>query len=101
MSSEPTPTSLSDRVRVRNGERTPGGGELRDYGVGAQILLDLGVKEMVLLTNTPRTIVGLAGYGLKVVERRAGVRAATFPTTNDVITLGDQFSDAGKAQVGE
>ncbi|MHB1220207.1 MAG: 3,4-dihydroxy-2-butanone-4-phosphate synthase [Alphaproteobacteria bacterium] len=68
---EPTPTSLSDRVRVRNGERTPGGGELRDYGVGAQILLDLGVKEMVLLTNTPRTIVGLEGYGLKVVERRA------------------------------
>jgi 3,4-dihydroxy 2-butanone 4-phosphate synthase / GTP cyclohydrolase II len=68
---EPTPTSLSDRVRIRNGERTPGGGELRDYGVGAQILLDLGVKEMVLLTNTPRTIVGLEGYGLKVVERRA------------------------------
>ena len=68
---EPTPISLSDRVRIRNGERTPGGGELRDYGVGAQILLDLGVKEMVLLTNTPRTIVGLEGYGLKVVERRA------------------------------
>ena len=68
---EPTPTSLSDRVRIRNGERTPGGGELRDYGVGAQILLDLGVKEMVLLSNTPRTIVGLEGYGLKVVERRA------------------------------
>lgn len=68
---EPTPTSLSDRVRIRNGERTPGGAELRDYGVGAQILLDLGVKEMVLLTNTPRIIVGLEGYGLKVVERRA------------------------------
>ena len=43
---------------------------LRDYGVGAQILLDLGVEEMILLTNHKRTIVGLDGYGLKVVERR-------------------------------
>jgi 3,4-dihydroxy 2-butanone 4-phosphate synthase/GTP cyclohydrolase II len=49
--------------------------ELRDYGIGAQILLDLGVREMVLLSNTTRTIVGLEGYGLTVVERRpiAGV----------------------------
>ena len=44
--------------------------ELRDYGVGAQILLDLGVHEMVLLSNTKRTIVGLEGYGLKVVGQR-------------------------------
>ncbi len=43
---------------------------LRDYGVGAQILRDLGVSEMILLTNHTRTIVGLDGYGLKVVERR-------------------------------
>ena len=43
---------------------------LRDYGVGAQILCDLGVQEMILLTNHTRTIVGLDGYGLKVVERR-------------------------------
>jgi 3,4-dihydroxy 2-butanone 4-phosphate synthase/GTP cyclohydrolase II len=42
---------------------------LRDYGVGAQILLDLGVSEMVLLSNTERTIVGLEGYGLSVVGR--------------------------------
>ncbi len=46
------------------------GPDLRDYGVGAQILLDLGVREMVLLSNTRRTIVGLDGYGLSVVERR-------------------------------
>ena len=43
---------------------------LRDYGVGAQILVDLGVKEMVLLTNRTRTIIGLEGYGLKLVGRR-------------------------------
>ena len=43
--------------------------DLRDYGVGAQILLDLGVKRLRLLTNNPGKIVGLEGYGLEVVER--------------------------------
>jgi 3,4-dihydroxy 2-butanone 4-phosphate synthase/GTP cyclohydrolase II len=43
---------------------------LRDYGVGAEILLDLGVKEMILLSNTQKTLVGLEGFGLKVVEQR-------------------------------
>ena len=43
--------------------------DLRDYGVGAQILLDLGIRKMRLLTNNPRKIVGLEGYGLEVVER--------------------------------
>jgi 3,4-dihydroxy 2-butanone 4-phosphate synthase/GTP cyclohydrolase II len=42
---------------------------LRDYGIGAQILSDLGVKKISLLTNNPRKIVGLQGYGLEVVER--------------------------------
>jgi 3,4-dihydroxy 2-butanone 4-phosphate synthase/GTP cyclohydrolase II len=67
---EPMPTSLSDRVKARLGARHAGAGELRDYGVGAQILLDLGVRDMVLLSNTERTIIGLEGYGLRVVERR-------------------------------
>ena len=44
-------------------------GELRDYGIGAQILVDRGVTEMVLLSDSERTVVGLEGYGLKVVER--------------------------------
>ncbi|SHK48291.1 bifunctional 3,4-dihydroxy-2-butanone-4-phosphate synthase/GTP cyclohydrolase II [Thermocrinis minervae] len=43
--------------------------DLRDYGIGAQILLDLGVRKMRLLTNNPRKIVALEGYGLEVVER--------------------------------
>ncbi|MDO9573968.1 MAG: bifunctional 3,4-dihydroxy-2-butanone-4-phosphate synthase/GTP cyclohydrolase II [Candidatus Contubernalis sp.] len=43
--------------------------DLRDYGIGAQILVDLGVKEIKLLTNNPRKIKGLEGYGLKIVER--------------------------------
>ena len=43
--------------------------DLRDYGIGAQILVDLGVRKMRLITNNPKKIVGLEGYGLKVVER--------------------------------
>lgn len=43
--------------------------DLRDYGLGAQILVDLGVKRMRLLTNNPKKIIGLEGYGLKVEER--------------------------------
>ncbi|NMB73527.1 MAG: bifunctional 3,4-dihydroxy-2-butanone-4-phosphate synthase/GTP cyclohydrolase II [Myxococcales bacterium] len=45
--------------------------DLRDYGIGAQILRDLGVRRMRLLTNNPKKIVGLEGYGLEVVERLA------------------------------
>ncbi len=43
--------------------------DLRDYGIGAQILVELGVREIRLLTNHPKKIVGLEGYGLQVVER--------------------------------
>jgi 3,4-dihydroxy 2-butanone 4-phosphate synthase / GTP cyclohydrolase II len=63
------PTKLSERVR-RLGGAPQVGTELRDYGIGAQILLDLGVRDMVLLSNTHRTIVGLEGYGLNVVGQR-------------------------------
>jgi 3,4-dihydroxy 2-butanone 4-phosphate synthase/GTP cyclohydrolase II len=43
--------------------------DLREYGLGAQILADLGLKTIRLLTNNPRKIVGLEGYGLQVVEQ--------------------------------
>ena len=62
-------TALSERVaKLDGGSRPPQ--QLRDYGIGAQILLDLGVRDMVLLSNTRRQIVGLDGYGLNVIDQR-------------------------------
>jgi 3,4-dihydroxy 2-butanone 4-phosphate synthase/GTP cyclohydrolase II len=43
--------------------------DLREYGLGAQILTDLGVKRIRLLTNNPRKVVGLDGHGLEIVEQ--------------------------------
>ncbi|WP_226663580.1 3,4-dihydroxy-2-butanone-4-phosphate synthase [Alteriqipengyuania lutimaris] len=48
----------------------PAGGDLREYGIGAQILADLGVSEMTLLTNSHRNVIGLEGYGITVVGER-------------------------------
>ena len=63
--------SLAQTLAKRQEEEGGKGfSELRDYGAGAQILLDLGVKDMIVLSNTKRTIVGLEGYGLRVVEQR-------------------------------
>ena len=45
--------------------------ELREYGIGAQILAELGVHDMILLTNSSRNVVGIEGYGLRVVDERA------------------------------
>jgi 3,4-dihydroxy 2-butanone 4-phosphate synthase / GTP cyclohydrolase II len=45
------------------------GADLRHYGIGAQILVDLGVRQIRLLTNNPAKVVGLEGYGLQIVER--------------------------------
>ena len=70
---EPTSTALSEKIRSKIKTAIPEGGtenELRDYGVGAQILLDLGIKEMILLTNSEQTVIGLEGYGLSIVERQ-------------------------------
>ncbi|WP_029011200.1 3,4-dihydroxy-2-butanone-4-phosphate synthase [Azospirillum halopraeferens] len=68
---EPQATGLSALARARLEGQAAGGAELRDYGVGAQILLDLGVRKMELLTNRRKTIIGLEGYGLTVVGQRA------------------------------
>jgi 3,4-dihydroxy 2-butanone 4-phosphate synthase/GTP cyclohydrolase II len=65
---EPTKSSLSRFIKEREGQaiRKPIA-ELRQYGIGAQILLDLGVKNMILLSNTQRSVVGLDGYGISLV----------------------------------
>jgi 3,4-dihydroxy 2-butanone 4-phosphate synthase/GTP cyclohydrolase II len=54
---------------VEANERLGFPADLRDYGMGAQILLDLGVREFRFLTNNPRKVVGLESYGLKMIER--------------------------------
>ena len=43
--------------------------DMRDYGLGAQILLNLGVKKLKLITNNPKKMIGLEGYGLEIVAR--------------------------------
>jgi 3,4-dihydroxy 2-butanone 4-phosphate synthase/GTP cyclohydrolase II len=68
---EGRPTSVSERLKARLGKQPDSLTALRDYGVGAQILLDLGVREMILLSNTKRTIIGLEGYGLTLIGQRA------------------------------
>jgi 3,4-dihydroxy 2-butanone 4-phosphate synthase/GTP cyclohydrolase II len=54
---------------VQANEKLGFSADLRDYGVGAQMLVDLGVRKMRLLTNNPKKMVGLEGYGLSVVEQ--------------------------------
>jgi len=58
--------------------------DLRDYGIGAQILVDLGIRDIRLMTNNPRKIVGLEGYGLRVVER---VPIETKPHDTNIVYL--------------
>lgn len=69
----PMKDSVSRFMRLRGegkGAGAPEIEELRDYGVGAQILAELGVEEMILLTNTHHALVGLEGYGLSIVSER-------------------------------
>jgi len=65
---ENRPTAISERLRDMIGSRRAEPA-LRDYGIGAQILTDLGVKDMILLSNHKRNIVGLEGYGLNVIDQ--------------------------------
>jgi 3,4-dihydroxy 2-butanone 4-phosphate synthase/GTP cyclohydrolase II len=62
-------THLGQNTDTEGLTNAVGDGALREMGTGAQILLDLGVGNMNLMTNNPRKIVGLEGFGLKVVNR--------------------------------
>lgn len=69
---ETNPSAITERFGAKPADH-PDAREarrLREYGVGAQILLDLGVRKMILLSTAPQTIVGLEGYGLQIVEQR-------------------------------
>ncbi len=63
----PSRTFISDRIQQ---EYQGPSVSFRGYGIGAQILLDLGIHEMIVLTNTEQTLVGLEAYGLSITERR-------------------------------
>jgi 3,4-dihydroxy 2-butanone 4-phosphate synthase/GTP cyclohydrolase II len=68
--SQPTPDLLYRAVSARSGHGDGQDPDLRDYGVGAQILSLLGVEKMILLTNSHQTPIALAGYGLTILEER-------------------------------
>ncbi len=76
---EPNPNGLSTVLKARLEGQSGSAPELRDYGIGAQILLDLGVRKMVLLSNRKKPIIGLEGYGLTVVGHRAITPGAADP----------------------
>ncbi|KRB85296.1 3,4-dihydroxy-2-butanone 4-phosphate synthase [Sphingomonas sp. Root710] len=61
---------MSQLLRIKAGEPVADITELRDYGIGAQILAELGIHDMILLTNSRHTPVALRGYGLNIVEHR-------------------------------
>jgi 3,4-dihydroxy 2-butanone 4-phosphate synthase/GTP cyclohydrolase II len=64
------PGSLSRSIDLRAGKPVEGGDAVRGYGIGAQILAALGIRDMILLSNTRHSPVGLAGYGLAIVDER-------------------------------
>jgi 3,4-dihydroxy 2-butanone 4-phosphate synthase/GTP cyclohydrolase II len=63
-------TGVSDRVSANREHGVTDASELRDIGIGAQILRDLGVRDMIVLSHSQRPLVGIEGYGLKVVNQR-------------------------------
>jgi len=67
---EAHPMSISEFYRAVEQQEVAKLANLRDYGIGAQILSDLGVKKMILLTNSPKHVVGLEGYNLEIVGTR-------------------------------
>jgi 3,4-dihydroxy 2-butanone 4-phosphate synthase / GTP cyclohydrolase II len=77
---------------VEANEKLGFGVDLRDYGMGAQILSDLGLKKIRLLTNNPKKVVGLAGYGLEIVEQ--------LPIQSDANPHNQKYLDTKRDRMG-
>ena len=71
--------------------------DLREYGLGAQILFDLGVRQFRLLTNNPKKVVGLEGYGLEMVEQ---VPIRTEANPHNAKVSRDKENEAGPSALG-
>jgi 3,4-dihydroxy 2-butanone 4-phosphate synthase/GTP cyclohydrolase II len=68
---ESSKTIITDQIGRREGKKNLSSETfLRNYGIGAQILVDLGVSDLILLSNTEQHVVGIEGYGLNIVEQR-------------------------------
>ncbi|VAV86938.1 3,4-dihydroxy-2-butanone 4-phosphate synthase / GTP cyclohydrolase II [hydrothermal vent metagenome] len=68
---EPSQTIITDQIGRRQGKKNLSSETfLRNYGIGAQILVDLGVSDLILLSNTEQHVVGIEGYDLNIVEQR-------------------------------
>ncbi len=68
---ETSHTIITDQIARRSGKKNVSSETfLRNYGIGAQILVDLGVTDLILLSNTAQHVVGIEGYGLNIVEQR-------------------------------
>jgi 3,4-dihydroxy 2-butanone 4-phosphate synthase/GTP cyclohydrolase II len=75
--------------------------DLRDYGIGAQILTDLGVREIELMTNNPRKIVGLEAHGLQIVKRVPIELPATRQNRRYLATKRDKLGHLLDLKLGE
>ena len=75
--------------------------DLRDYGIGAQILVDLGLREIELLTNNPRKVVGLEAYGLRIVRRVPIVIPPTRHNRRYLATKRDKLGHLLDLKLGE
>jgi 3,4-dihydroxy 2-butanone 4-phosphate synthase/GTP cyclohydrolase II len=67
-----------EKDTIEANEKLGYGSDLRDYGMGAQMLYDLGIRKIRLLTNNPKKVIGLEGYGLEIVEQ-APIRLPSNP----------------------
>ena len=83
---------------IEANERLGFAADLRDYGIGAQILADLGLRDIRLLTNNPKKLIGFEGYGLHVVEQ---LPLLTEPTSDNLAYLRTKLERMGHTLILE